>query len=90
MRNALEEDWELFELKRSNVALTKTISDVPLLVTSVNDAIAQVKNYKRILEQDAVKKRLAEDGIEYYEPEINLVIGKNPSIHIKTMEKTVG
>ena len=30
-----------------------------------------------------MKKRLAEDGIEYYEPEINLVIGKNPSIHKK-------
>lgn len=81
MRNALEGDWELYELKRSNVELTKSISDVPSLVASVNDAIAQIKNYKRILEQDAVKRTLAADGIEYYEPEINLVIGKKPSIH---------
>jgi hypothetical protein len=81
MRNVLEGDWELYELKRSNVELTKSISDVPSLVASVNDAIAQMKNYKHILEQDAVKRKLAVDGIEYYEPEINLVIGKKPSIH---------
>lgn len=81
MRNALEGDWELYELKRSNVELTKSISDVPSLVASVYDAIAQIKNYKHILEQDTVKRKLAADGIEYYEPEINLVIGKKPSIH---------
>lgn len=80
MRNAVQGDWELFELKRSNVELTKTISDVPMFVSAVNDAISQAKNYKRLLEQDKVKRALAADGIEYYQPEINLVIGKRPSI----------
>ena len=80
MRNSLVGDWELFELKRSNIELTKSISDVPLFVTAVNNAIGQLKNYKHILEQDAVKRKLESDGIEYYEPEINLVIGKKPSI----------
>lgn len=80
MRNAVQGDWELFELKRSNVELTKTISDVPMFVSAVNDAISQAKNYKRLLEQDKVKRALAVDGIEYYQPEINLVIGKKPSI----------
>lgn len=80
MRNSIKNDWELFELKRVDVDLTKTISDVPMLVSAVNDAITQVKNYKRILEQDKVKRTLAADGIEYYEPEINLVIGKKPAI----------
>lgn len=80
MRNAVQGDWELFELKRSNVELTKTISDLPMFVSAVNDAITQAKNYKRLLEQDRVKRALAADGIEYYQPEINLVIGKKPSI----------
>jgi hypothetical protein len=80
MRNAVQGDWELFELKRSNVELTKTISDLPMFVSAVNDAIAQAKNYKRLLEQDKVKRALAVEGIEYYQPEINLVIGKKPSI----------
>ena len=80
MRNTVIGDWELFELKRSNIDLTKTVSDVPMFVSAVHDAITQVKNYKRLLEQDRVKKALAEEGIEYYEPEINLVIGKKPSI----------
>ena len=80
MRNAVQGDWELFELKRSNVELTKTISDVPMFVSAVYDAISQAKNYKRLLEQDKVKRALAAEGIEYYQPEINLVIGKRPSI----------
>ena len=80
MRNTLKDDWELYELKRSNINLSKTISDVPMLISGVNDAIAQLKNYKHILAQDKVKRALAEEGIEYYEPEINLVIGKKPSI----------
>jgi hypothetical protein len=80
MRNTIKDDWELFELKCANVELTKTISDVPMFVSAVNDAIAQAKNYKRLLEQDKVKRALAADGIEYYEPEVNLVIGKKPAI----------
>ena len=82
LRNSICGDWELFELKRSNIPLTKTISDVPMFVSAVNEAIAQVKNYKHILMQDKVKKALAAEGIEYYEPEVNLVIGKKPSIPI--------
>lgn len=80
MRNSLSMDWELFELKRSNIQLTKTISDVPMFVSAVNDAIAQAKNYKRILSQDSVKRSFEQKGIEYYEPTINLVIGKKPQI----------
>lgn len=80
MRNTLTDDWELFELKRSDINLTKSLSDVPMFVSAVYDAITQVKNYKRLLGQDKVKRTLADEGIEYYEPEINLVIGKKPSI----------
>ena len=81
MRNTLTMDWDLFELKRSNIDLTRSISDLPMLVSSVNNAIAQVKNYKRLLNDDKVKKTLSREGIEYYEPEMHLVIiGKTPSI----------
>jgi hypothetical protein len=80
MRNVNIGDWELFELKKSNVQLTKSESDIPKLTAEVHDAIAQAKNYKRLLEQDRVKRVLAAEGIEYYQPEINLVIGKKPSI----------
>lgn len=52
VRNAVQGGWEFFELKRSNIELTKSISDVPMFVSAVNDAIAQVKNYKHLLMQD--------------------------------------
>jgi hypothetical protein len=82
IRNAIQGGWEFFELNRSNVELTKSVSDVPMFVSAVNDAIAQVKNYKHLLVQDKIKRALAADGIEYYEPEINLIIGKKPSIPV--------
>lgn len=80
MRNSVLSDWELFELKRPDVQLTRTKSDVPLFTAAVNEAIAQVKNYKRILQDDAVKRKMEAAGIEYYVPRINLVIGKKPSL----------
>lgn len=82
MRNSISDDWEIFELKRSNVRLTKTISDVPMFVSKVNDAIMQLKNYKKILQQDSVKKAFENRGIQYYNPEINLVIGRRKDIPI--------
>lgn len=80
MRNATLQDWEVFELKRTSVNLTKTKSDVPLFVSAVNDAIMQLKNYKYILSKDAVRRDFEAKGIEYYDPKINLVIGKRPNI----------
>ncbi len=80
MRNSILRDWEVFELKRSSVKLTKTISDVPMFVSAVHDAIAQLRNYKQILGQDSVKRSLEARGIQYYNPTINLVIGKRPNL----------
>ena len=40
----------------------------------------KAKNYQKLLAQDRVKRALADDGIEYYEPVINIVIGKTPSL----------
>lgn len=80
MKNVISQDWDIYELKRSNIKLTKTISDVPRFMNAVNDAIAQLKNYQCILNQDAVRKKFKGEGIEYYNPQINLVIGKRPNL----------
>ncbi|MBU0595909.1 DUF4263 domain-containing protein [Candidatus Bipolaricaulota bacterium] len=79
LRNAVTADWELFELKK-NVDITRTVRDVPVLRSEVYSAIQQLLNYKRILNQDHVKRQLAEEGIEYCEPEMRLVIGGTPTI----------
>lgn len=83
MRNSTSKDWDIFELKRSSVKLTKTKSDIPMFVSAVNDAIAQLKNYKYILSQDSVRRSLEEKGIKYYKPTMNLVIGKKPNLSPK-------
>lgn len=80
MRNSVTSDWELFELKRASVPLTKTIRDVPMLTSEVYNAIAQVKNYKHLLSQDSVRRQFEKEGIEYFQPEIHLVIGRRPEI----------
>lgn len=80
MRNSISKDWEIFELKRASVKLTKTKTDVPMLASAVNNAITQLRNYKNILNRDTVKRAFAAAGIEYYNPAFNLVIGKRPNL----------
>lgn len=89
MRNSVTFDWELFELKRASVPLTKTIRDVPMLTNEVNNAIAQLRNYKYLLSQDRVRKQFEKDGIEYYQPEINLVIGRRPGISTEQWRRII-
>lgn len=79
LRNSVINDWELFEIKRA-IPLTRTYRDVPVIVSEVSYAVQQIKNYARILSQDSVKRRLAQEGIEYCEPSLNLVVGKTPQI----------
>lgn len=76
LRNSVTRDWDLRELKRSNIRLTGSARDVPTLARSVVAALYQVRNYARILAQDTVKRRLARDGIEYFEPDLGLVVGR--------------
>lgn len=79
LRNSIDNDWELFEIKRP-VAVSGTYRDVPVIAKEVINAIQQVKNYGRILAQDKVKKYFANQGIKYYEPSLNVVIGRTPQI----------
>lgn len=82
LRNSVANDWELFEMKRA-VKLTSNYRDAPVFAHEVTHAIQQVKNYGRILSQNAVKKQFAKEGIEYYEPSLNLVIGRTPQIPLE-------
>ncbi|HEY9815672.1 MAG TPA: Shedu anti-phage system protein SduA domain-containing protein, partial [Candidatus Obscuribacterales bacterium] len=79
LRNAVAGDWELVELKRPS-PIFRSKRSIPGFCAEVNDAIQQIKHYDRILRSDSVRKRLAEEGIEYYEPELKVVIGRRPSI----------
>lgn len=64
IRNAVENDWELFELKRADVNLVKSVSGIPMFTEIVHKAISQAKNYQKILNQDNVKQKFAAEGIE--------------------------
>ncbi len=79
LRNAVDRDWELFELKKSQ-KLTRTYRDVPTFTNEIFHAIQQIRNYENILKQEKVKQKFYEEGIEYYYPELRLVIGNRPDI----------
>lgn len=79
LRNSVINDWELFEVKRV-VNLTHTYRDAPVLAREVSYSIQQIKNYSKTLQQDTVRRYFAEQGIEYYHPSLNIIVGKTPQI----------
>jgi hypothetical protein len=79
LRNSVINDWELFEIKRPTT-LSGTYRDMPIIAREVSAAISQTKNYGRILAQDKVKRHFANRGIEYFEPQLSVVIGRTPQI----------
>lgn len=81
LRNAIERDWELIELKKKSKIIS-TYRNVPRLSSEITGAISQLKNYERILQQDSVKKELQKQGIEYFEPQLRLVVGGKPEVSI--------
>jgi hypothetical protein len=79
LRNAISRDWELFEIKKPQ-NLTRTYRDIPTFVGNIYQAMQQLKNYEKILLQENVKSQLLKEGIEYFYPELRLVIGNKPDI----------
>ena len=79
LRNSIDRDWELFELKRAKKMIT-SYRDIPTLTSEILHSIQQIKNYEKILLQDKVKQTFAKKGIEYYCPELRLVVGNKPDI----------
>lgn len=81
LRNAVYPDWELIELK-SKGKIVSNINDAPTLSSRIIRALGQIRNYERILQQDKVKKQFYKDGIEYYEPQLRLVVGGSPEVTV--------
>ncbi|OFX56970.1 MAG: hypothetical protein A2046_05400 [Bacteroidetes bacterium GWA2_30_7] len=82
LRNSIERDWELFELKKTQ-KLTATYRDIPVFKSEIQHAIQQIRNYEKILNQEKVKTKFAKEGIEYYNPELRLVVGNKPDISVE-------
>lgn len=78
-RNSLKGDWDLFEIKK-NMPIIKFERGVPNFTSHVYSAIRQGQNYMRSLRQNDVKSHFAKIGIEYFEPSLNIVIGRKSQI----------
>ena len=79
LRNSVEGDWDLFELKKCT-KLTRTYRDIPVLTAEIHSAIQQLKGYGTLLSQDHVRRYFASQGMEYYQPSLHLVVGRSPEI----------
>lgn len=79
LRNSIENDWELVELKKP-IKLVTNSKDIPVFTHQFYKALEQIRNYKSILMQNNTKENLKRQGIEYCRSELRLVIGKNPDI----------
>ncbi len=82
MRNSISKDWDLFEIKKP-IRLTRNYRDGPAMVAEVAHAITQLKRYSRLLSSRDVKEKLKRSGIEYFEPTLNLVIGRRPPMSLE-------
>jgi len=82
LRNSVIGDWELVELKRP-ANIIKSYRDIHTFTAEVQNAVQQVRYYDRLLRSDDVRRRLAAEGIEYYEPELKVVIGRRPAIPLR-------
>lgn len=80
MRNAITSDWHLIELKRADLALVSSSQGVPTLSHKIYGAVQQLRNYSRILSQPRTRDELARRGIEYFEPDVSLVVGRSPNV----------
>lgn len=88
LRNSLSHDWELYEIKRV-IKLDRSYRDIPVVVSEVLYAIQQIKNYARILNQDRVRRHFEKEGIAYYEPVLNLVVGRRPQLDSRQWRRLV-
>jgi hypothetical protein len=79
LRNSVINDWELFEIKRAT-KLTSTYRDSQVLASEVCYAVQQVKHYRQLLAQDKVRQKFEAEGISYFQPSLNLIIGRSPQI----------
>ena len=87
LRNSIERDWEIFELKRCKQKIARTERGVPIFIGEVIAAIQQLRNYQDILLQNTVREHFRNEGIEYFYPEMRLVIGRKPNMSVNQWRK---
>ena len=89
MRNSITNDWELVELKRPGTQLTTAYRSVPNLSREVMGGIEQLRNYAQILAQQSVKDMFRRRGIEYFTPNLTLVVGRSPTISVAQWRRLI-
>jgi hypothetical protein len=80
MRSSVDDDWTLWELKRANVPVVSIRRGQPSFSRHVVDAIEQVRRYGRLLMQTNVRESFRQRGIDYFEPQLVVAIGRAPPI----------
>lgn len=60
--------------------IVKNISNRPAFRSEINSAILQLNQYASILKQDVTKEKLKKMGIEYFQPKLNLIVGRTPNL----------
>ncbi|TEB16258.1 hypothetical protein Psfp_01485 [Pelotomaculum sp. FP] len=88
--NDVSNEWELFELKKSIVKVTKKIRNMPMFTSQVNDSIAQIRYYKSLIMQDSIRKQIKDKyQIKIDIPKFTLIIGKGNNADIKKCQNEI-
>lgn len=88
--NTARREWDLFELKKSKVKITKTIREMPMFTSKVHESIAQIRYYKKLLVQDTVRQQIKHDyDIDICVPKFTLIIGEGNTPQIKKCQSDI-
>lgn len=88
--NSGKKEWELFELKRSKVKMSRAVRGIPMFTSKVNESIAQIRYYKTLLIQDDIRKQIKNEyNIEINVPKYTLIIGGGNTTHIKKCQSEI-
>jgi len=71
----------------ATVAKSYLHSPTPIFIGEVIAAIQQLRNYQDILLQNTVREHFRNEGIEYFYPEMRLVIGRKPNMSVNQWRK---
>lgn len=84
LHDSVRNDWEIIELKKSNILLTRKVRKIPVFKSAVTSGIAQLRYYKEMLQQDKIREELRTNYQMNLEvPHYTLVIGKSLTEEIK-------
>lgn len=83
--DSVRNDWEIIELKKSNVTLIRKIRKIPTFSSTVTMGISQLQYYKELLKQDNIKEELKlKYNMDLEVPRYTLIIGNELNKDIKT------